>query len=155
MEVLDGTNLILSIDGVALAFSSGCKISTTTETGERLTKETAAGKWAEKFAKKFSEDISADGCVLAKNEQGLPAYDQLKAMQLAGKPIDASYSLRDGEGRDGKTDSGYAGKYLITSLELDGQAGDDGKYSVKLESCGEIKPIGGGLAAAAAAGGGV
>lgn len=153
MEVLDGTDLILSIGDKALLYSSGCKISTTTETGERLSKETSAGKWPEKYAKKFSEDISADGCVIKDNAEGLPGYDQLKKMQLDGKPIDASYSIREGEGREGKKEGGYAGKYLITSIELDGQAGDDSKYSVKLESCGEIKPIGGGLAPAAAGGG--
>ena len=45
MAVLDGVNLILSIGGKALAFSTGCKITTTTETGTRQTKESAAGKW--------------------------------------------------------------------------------------------------------------
>ena len=158
MAVLDGTNLILSVGEKALAYSSGCKISTTTETGERLTKESASGKWAEKYAKKFSEDISADGCVLDDNQDALPAYDELKRMQLAGEPVEGSYSVREGDGREGKKSGGYKGRYLITSLELDGQAGDDGKYSVKLESCGPVVPVGGGLAGkgdegAAAAGG--
>ena len=153
MEVLDGVNLILSIGGKALAFSTGCKISTQTEVGERQTKESAAGKWPEKYAKKFSEDISADGLTCVNPEEGVPSYDQLKEMQLKGEPIEASYSVRDGEGREGKTAGGYKGMYLITSLELDGQANDDSKYSVKLESHGEIKRIGKGLAGTAAAGG--
>ncbi len=57
-------------------------------------------------------------------------------MQLTGEPITASYSVRDGEDREGKKSGGYEGKYLITSLELDGQTNDDSKYSVKLESHG-------------------
>ena len=52
-KVLDGTDLILSIGGAALGFSTTCKISTTTETGERVTKEASAGKWKEKFVKSF------------------------------------------------------------------------------------------------------
>ena len=45
--VLDGIDLILSVGGKALGYSTGCKISTTAETGERVTKEAASGKWKE------------------------------------------------------------------------------------------------------------
>ena len=44
-KVVDGTDLILSVGGSALGFSTGCKITTTTETGERVTKEASSGKW--------------------------------------------------------------------------------------------------------------
>ena len=84
--------------------------------------------------------------MLDENPDGIPAYDELKRMQLAGEPVEGSYSVREGEGREGKKSGGYKGKYLITSLELDGQAGDDSKYSVKLESCGPVEPIDGGIA---------
>ena len=144
-SVLDGTDLILSVGVNALGYSTGCKITTSAETGERVTKEAASGKWKEKYVKSFSEQISADGCVLRSVSDGMPTYDELKAMMLAGEPIDASYSLRDGDGREGKTAGGYKGKYIITSLELDGQAGDDAKYSVKLDNCGAVTKVSGGL----------
>lgn len=139
--VLDGIDLILSVGGKALGYSTGCKISTTAETGERVTKEAASGKWKEKYVKNFSENISADGCVLKNAETALPTYDELKDMMIAGAPVDASYSIRDGDGREGKTTGGYKGKYIITSLELDGQAGDDAKYSVKLDNCGAVSKL--------------
>lgn len=135
----------MSVDGKALGFSTGCKVSTTTETGERVTKEAASGKWKEKYVKSFSESISADGCVLTDGDDSTPTYDQLKDKQLAGEPIDVSYGLRDGDMRTGKTTGGYKGKYIITSLELDGQAGDDAKYSVQLENCGKVEKQAGGL----------
>ena len=149
-SVLDGTDLILSVGVNALGYSTGCKITTSAETGERVTKEAASGKWKEKYVKSFSEQISADGCVLRSVSDGMPTYDELKAMMLAGEPIDASYSLRDGDGREGKTAGGYKGKYIITSLELDGQAGDDAKYSVKLDNCGAVTKVSGGLHEASA-----
>ena len=152
-SVLDGTDLILSIDGKALGFSTGCKVSTTTETGERVTKEASSGKWKEKYVKSFSESISADGCVLTDGDTETPTYDQLKDAQLKGLPIDASYGLRDGDKRTGKTAGGYKGKYIITSLELDGQAGDDAKYSVQLENSGKVEKQAGGLSETAAVGG--
>lgn len=145
MGVLDGTDLILSVDGKALGFSTGCKITTTTETGERVTKEAATGKWKEKYVKSFSESISADGCVLTDGAAGTPTYDQLKDLQIAGKAIDASYNVREGSSREGKTAGGYKGKYIITSLDLDAQAGDDAKYSVQLENCGAVEKQDSGL----------
>lgn len=144
-SVLDGTNLILSVGGNALGFSTGCKVSTSVETGERLTKESASGKWKEKFVKSFSESISADGCVLVDGTTTMPTYDQLKDLMLAGEPIEAHYSLRDGDARTGKTEGGYKGNFIITSLELDGQAGDDAKYSISLENSGAVTKVGQGL----------
>lgn len=149
-SVLDGTDLILSVGVNALGYSTGCKITTSAETGERVTKEAASGKWKEKYVKSFSEQISAEGCVLRSVSDGMPTYDELKSMMLAGEPVDASYSLRDGDGREGKTAGGYKGKYIITSLELDGQAGDDAKYSVKLDNCGAVTKVSGGLQEASA-----
>lgn len=150
-SILDGTDLILSVGGKALGFSTGCKVTTTTETGERVTKEAASGKWKEKYVKSFSESISADGCVLTDGDTETPTYDQLKDIQLSGEPIDASYSLRDGDSRTGKTTGGYKGKYIITSLELDAQAGDDAKYSVQLENCGKVEKQSNGLSEAKSA----
>ncbi len=145
MKVLDGIDLILSVGGNALGYSTGCKVTTSTETGERLTKENASSKWKDKYVKSYSESISADGVVLIGGEDNMPTYDQLKDLQLAGEPIEATYGVRDGETRDGKTAGQYKGQYLITSLDLDAQAGDDAKYSVQLENCGKVEKIGAGL----------
>ena len=84
-------------------------------------------------------DTTTDG------DDDMPTYDQLKDKMLKGEPIDAAYGLRDGDKRTGKAAGGYKGKYIITSLELDGQAGDDGKYSINLENCGKVEKQGTGL----------
>lgn len=144
-KVLDGTDLILSVGGNALGYSTGCKVSTSTETGERVTKEAASGKWKEKYVKSYSESISADGVVLTDSTTAMPTYDQLKDLQLKGEPIEATYGVRDGDSREGKTAGQYKGKYLITSLDLDAQAGDDAKYSLQLENCGKVEKVGTGL----------
>ncbi len=144
-KVLDGTDLILSVGGKALGFSTGCKITTTTETGERVTKEATAGKWKEKYVKSFSESISADGVVLVDGTATTPTYDQLKDLQIAGAAIECTYAVRSGSTREGKTSGQYKGNYIITSLDLDGQAGDDAKYSIQLENCGKVEKVGDGL----------
>ena len=143
--VLDGTDLILSVKGVALGYSTGCKISTSTETGERVTKESGSGKWKEKYVKNFSEQITADGCTLTDGDAKTPTYDQLKDMMTAGEAITVSYNVRETDGREGKTNGGYTGQFIITSLDLDGQAGDDAKYSITLENSGKVSKVNGGL----------
>ena len=149
-KVLDGTDLILSVGGNALGYSTGCKITTSTETGERVTKEAAAGKWKEKYVKSFSESISADGVVLVDGATETPTYDQLKDLLTAGEPIECTYSVRDGSTRNGKTAGQYNGKYISTSLDLDGQVGDDAKYSIQLENSGKVEKVGTGLQGTAA-----
>jgi predicted secreted protein len=144
-SVLDGTDLILAVAGNPLAYSTGCKISTSVETGERITKEAASGKWKEKYVKSFAEEISADGVTLTCVDSDMPSYDALKDLMLAGTAVEATYSVRDGDKRTGKTTGGYKGSYIITSLDLDGQAGDDAKYSIKLENSGAVTKVGTGL----------
>lgn len=144
-NILDGTDLILSVNGGALAFSTGCKITTSTETGERVTKEAAAGKWREKYVKSFSESISADGVVCVDAAKDAPTYDTLKDLQIAGTAVDVTYNVREPGERTGKTAGGYKGKFIITSLDLDGQAGDDAKYSIQLENCGKVEKLTTGL----------
>lgn len=65
-----------------------------------------------------------------------------RGMQLNGESVEANYSIRDGKGRNGKTTGGYKGKYIITLLELDGQAGDNSKYGVQLENCDPVTKVG-------------
>lgn len=144
-SVLDGTDLILSMSDNALAFSTGCKVATSAETGERVTKEASNAKWKESYIKSFSEQITADGVVLTDATDEMPSYDQLKDAMMKGLPIDAAYSLREGDKRTGKTTGGYKGKYLITALDLDAQAGDDAKYSLTLQNCGKVEKVGTGI----------
>lgn len=120
-NILDGTDLILSVNDGALAFSTGCKITTSAETGERMTKEAAGAKWKEKYVKSFSESISADGLVCTDADSGAPTYDQLKDLMLSGTPVTASYNIREAGQRTGKT------------------AGGDAKYTVQLENYGKVE----------------
>ena len=83
--------------------------------------------------------------VLTDGTAEVPSYDQLKDAMLKGEPVDGAYNLRDGDKRTGKASGGYKGKYLITSLDLDGQAGDDAKYSITLQNSGAVTKADSGL----------
>ena len=133
-KVLDGTDLLLSVGGKALGYSTSCKISTSTETGERVTKEAATARWKQAYVKSFSETITADGLVLTNSDAEKPTYKELKALQLAGEPVIAAYYQRTSEGGS----IAYNGKYIITKLDIDATAGEDAKYSIELQNSGAI-----------------
>lgn len=135
-KVLDGTDLLLSVGGKALGYSTSCKISTSTETGERITKEAAMARWKEAYVKSFSETITADGLVLTNSDAEKPTYKELKALQLAGEPVIAAYYQRTSAGGS----IGYSGNFIITKLDIDGTAGEDAKYSIELQNSGAITP---------------
>ena len=128
-----------------MAFSTGCKITTSAETGERVTKEAASSKWKEKYVKNFSENITADGVVILDGGTEMPSYDQLKDAMMTGSAVEAAYNVREENSREGKTAGGYKGQYIITSLDLDGQAGDDAKLSISLENTGKVEKQSDGL----------
>ena len=134
-KVLDGTDLLLSVGGKALGYSTSCKISTSTETGERITKEAAMARWKEAYVKSFSETITADGLVLTNSDAEKPTYKELKVLQLAGEPIIAAYYQRAGD--DANSIRCY-GNYIITKLDIDATAGEDAKYSIELQNSGAI-----------------
>lgn len=117
-SVLDGTDLILSMGGNALGFSTGCKVSTSAETGERVTKEASGGKWKESYIKSFSEQITADGVVLTDGTSDVPSYDQVKDLMMKGEPVEAAYNLREGDKRTGKSTGATRASTLSPPLTL-------------------------------------
>lgn len=128
----DGTDLILSIDNKALGHSTECKISYKAETGTRKTKEAAAGKWDEKYVKSLGCTVTASGFVHDGDTDN--SIDALRAAFKNAKPVDASWAYRDGSGIDG-------GKFIITSLDHEGKAGDDETYSITLENSGAVTTV--------------
>lgn len=137
----NGVDLILGLvqSGTfkPLGYSTGCKISDSTETGERVTKETGASQWKEKYVKSLAEQITAEGFVydgVAGTSVGFP---DLKSMWLAKQPVKLRYKYRDQEANAGL----YEGDFIITSLEQDGPADDDEKWSVTFANSGAVTAV--------------
>ena len=136
-----GTDLILGVvqDNVfkPLGYSSSCKISDSTETGERVTKESADTHWKEKYVKSLSEQITADGFVYDNVAASSVSFPNLKTLWLNRTPVRLRYKYRDQAAAAGL----YEGDFIITSLEQDGPAGDDEKWSVTFENSGPVVPV--------------
>lgn len=125
-----GTDLILSLNGKPMGYSATCKISNSTETGERVTKERGEGRFKEKYVKSVSEQITTEGFEVTGSRT---PYADLKKLMLEGTPVKLTYCFF------GET-AAYSGTYIITSLDLDAPAGDDAKYSLTFENSGAVKP---------------
>lgn len=133
-----GTDLILGIvdDNTfkPLGYSTGCKISDSTETGERTTKEAADSDWKEKYIKSLSETITADGFVYDSVAASSVSLPDLKSLWLSKTVVKVRYKYRT----DGDL---YQGDFIITSLEQDGPAGDDEKWSITFENSGAVAAV--------------
>jgi len=136
----EGTDLILSVNGNALGHSTTCKISDSTETGERVTKEAQTGKWKEKYVKSLSETVTAEGFTYEGDAMG---YPDLKTIMLAAQPVTLTYSFRANANNGTSVTTAYTGEFIITSLEETGDAGDDAKWNVTFENSGAVAPAGG------------
>ena len=133
-----GVDLILGIvqGGTfkPLGYSKGCKISDSAETGERVTKETGASQWKQKYVKSLSEQITAEGFVYDSVAASGIGFPNLKGLFLAKEPVKLRYKYRDGEDL-------YEGDFIITSLEQDGPADDDETWSVTFENTGPVEEV--------------
>jgi hypothetical protein len=120
-----------AVDGTftPLGHSTGCDIEDSSETGERVTKESENGLFKETYVKSLAEKITADGFVYDGDKMGLP---ELKDLWLAAQPLTARYQER------GDTTKYYQGSFIITSLKDSGPANDDRKWSLSLANSGAI-----------------
>lgn len=135
MAYKDGQDLLLGFvengQFIALGHSTGCKISRSAETGERVTKEASAGKFKEKFVKSLAVTITADGFEYDYGTAEERGYPKLRQIWKSAQPVTLRWLER------GSSDY-EQGSFIITSLDDDGQAGDDRKYSVTFENSGAV-----------------
>lgn len=118
-----------------LGYSSSCKISDSTETGERVTKETGAASWKEKYVKSLSESITAEGFVYDEVAATSVGFPRLKELWLSKTVVRLRYKYRD------EATGLFEGNFIITSLEQDGPADDDEKWSVTFENSGPVVAV--------------
>lgn len=118
-----------------LGYSTTCEINDTTETGERVTKETGASSFKEKYVKSLAESISSDGFVYDDVAATSIGFPRLKELWLSKSIVKLRYKYRD-------ENSGlYEGDFIITSLKQTGSADDDEKWSVTFDNSGAITAV--------------
>ena len=120
-------------------YSTGCKISDSAETGQRVTKEMTSAQttaaWKEKYIKSVSETITAEGFVYDDVAATSVSMPNLKEAFMNRAVVTVRYKYRNDDTFT------YEGSFIITSLEHDGPADDDEKWSITLENSGPVVKI--------------
>lgn len=132
---VNGSDLLLSINGKPVGHCSSHKLTFNSETKERSVKPLASlpissGLWKEKGVNALSISISADGLRFYNESEG--GFTEIGTSWGVGQSVEVKAFQR---GKDGTPY--LQGNFVITSLEEDSPAQDDATYSVSLENDGE------------------
>lgn len=141
-KALLGRDLMLFIDGKAIALATSCKLSMSAETIDTQSKD--SGIWTEKDIKKLSWNGSSENAFSADPE--INGYDKLFALMLARKPIAIKFGIPSNidsdelpaDGWKAPTVGAYSGNVIITSLELNAPDGDKATFSASFEGTGPL-----------------
>lgn len=133
---VNGSDVLLNIDGKAVAKCTSHKINHSTETKDRKVKAPAAaamenGLWGEKGVTGLGVTLDAEGLTYyGETDAG---YKALRKAWKTGQPVECvGYEREDSENSDMK------GMFVITSLDATYPAQDDVPFSVSLENAGRI-----------------
>ena len=123
--MIQGKDLILSLNGAPLAASTTCELSTATDFIEVCSP--TGGEWKDYIPTQHGWDVSA-GCLMATMEN----YDNLLKMQKAKQRLEVSFY-------DKGLQVFYKGDAYIKKLDIVGNYGNLAKMSVAFQACGELK----------------
>ena len=131
---VNGSDLLLYIDGKAMASCTSHTTTFNSETKDRAVKPVAsaslsAGLWKQKGVIGLSYSISGEGLRFYNETEC--GYKDLLRLWKAGKSVEVKCMERD------STTPYLVGKCVIASIEETAPAQDDATYSVSLENDGE------------------
>ena len=152
MSVIKGGDLMLFVNGKSIAFATNHTISINADTKETSTKDNG-GFW------QVSEVGMLSWTCTSENLMGDPmagiGFDELFDIMIARKPVTGIFALEGNStnfidqklgaapttGWTAKTDDGYTGQLIITSLEKNAPNGDNATMKVSFTGVGELKKV--------------
>ena len=152
MSVIKGGDLMLFVNGKSIAFATNHTISINADTKETSTKDNG-GFW------QVSEVGMLSWTCTSENLMGDPmagiGFDELFDIMIARKPVTGIFALEGNStnfidqklgaapttGWTAKTDDGYTGQIIITSLEKNAPNGDNATMKVSFTGVGELKKV--------------
>lgn len=142
-EIL-GKDFMCFIGGKSIALATSCKLSMSAETIDTQSKD--SGIWTEKNIKKLSWSGSSENVFSA--DDNVNGYDTLFDAMLKRQPVDIVFGVAGNADENEVPAAGwtlptgmrYAGKVLITSLELNAPDGDKATFSANFEGTGPLTP---------------
>lgn len=152
MGIIKGGDLMLFINNKSIGYATSHSLSISADTKETSTKD-SGGKWQTSEVGIISWTASSEN-LYANEAEGMTYSDLFDAM-VARTEIDAVFTLEgsspnleagklDNVPTDGwipKAKSGYQGKVIITSLELNAPNGEDASFTVQFQGTGALKVV--------------
>lgn len=152
MSVIKGGDLMLFVEGKAIAYATNHTLSISADTKETSSKD-SGGKWQTVEVGVLSWSCKSEN--LCGDSKAGVSYDTLFEYMIARKPITGVFA-KEGNSTDleeNKLDSvptagwtpkagdGYTGKMIITNLEKNAPNGDNATFSVDFTGVGELKKV--------------
>lgn len=137
-----GKDVMIFINGKAIALATSCKLSTSSETIDTASKD--SGIWTEKDIKKLAWNCSSENFFSA--DADVNGYNELFELWIARKPIEIKFGIPTNadsnelpaDGWKVPATGAYSGKVVITSLELNAPDGDKATFSANFEGTGPL-----------------
>ncbi len=146
MAIINGSDLMLFINGKSIAMSTSHKLSITAETAE-ISHKDVGGAWGASAVKKLSWETSTENLFSSSSTTG-NGYDELFNLMIAKTPIDAVFSTTENivddmptGGWTVPTSGCYKGKVIITSLELNAQSGENATFTASFKGTGALSKV--------------
>ena len=149
-DYVNGSDIILLVDGKAIGHCSTHTVTFNSETKDRAVKPSAskgksAGLWKGKGVTGLSISISAEGLRFYNETEN--GYEQIAPKWGKGQSVEVISYKRGASGLTSAEESGIItpsdqdinvkGKFVIATLEETNPAQDDSTYSISLENDGE------------------
>lgn len=152
MAIIQGGDLMLFINNKSIGYATSHSLSISADTKETSTKD-SGGKWQTSEVGIISWTASSEN-LYANEAEGMTYSDLFDAM-VARTPIDAVFTLEGNSTNleTGKSDTvptggwtpkaktGYQGKVIITSIELNAPNGEDASFTVQFQGTGALEAV--------------
>lgn len=143
----NGSDLMIFKDGKSLALATSCKLGISIETVETSSKDTS-GKWKTSKAKKISWTLNTENLYADASEEGAVFNDMFKVATGASNEFEAVFTTKNesadtvpASGWTPKPNTGYKGKIIITSLEMNAPNGENATWSASFEGTGPLEEV--------------
>ena len=154
MAITKGGDLMLFVNGKAIAYATNHTLSISADTKETSTKD-SGGLWQTSEVGMLSWSCSSEN--LVGDPMAGIGYSELYDMMIARKPVTGVFALEGNstnfaEGKLGaapssgwtpKANDGYTGQMIITSLEKNAPNGENVTIKVDFTGVGELKKVSG------------
>ena len=146
MSKVKGGELMLFVDGKSIAYATSHTLSISAEQQDTSNKDEGGGDWASQEVSILSWTASTDN-MYSEDGEG-DNYKDLFDMMVAKEPIDAIFAKKSSNATDvpdggwtPQAKSGYKGKVVITSLELNAPNGEYATFTAQFTGVGALEKI--------------